>query len=62
MGDRIILTQKELDDLVKFRREHFICNNLIILETSGASGIAKNIYAICARCQREKDITDYESW
>lgn len=58
---RIIIDSTELQDLMKFASDHKH-SNVVILETSGGSGIGTNLYVICGKCLEERDITDYGSW
>jgi hypothetical protein len=59
--DRIILHRVEIERVNAFSREHDH-STLILIETSGTSGIGTNVYVICDKCQQEKDITYYECW
>lgn len=60
-NDYFLFNRVELERLNKLMDEH-LHNGIFIIRKSDASGIGQNLYVTCDKCQKEFEITDYESW
>ena len=60
-GDYFLFNRVELARLNQLMDEH-PHNSIFIIRKSDGSGIGQNLYVTCDKCQKEFEITDYDSW
>ena len=59
-------SQKELNDMEKFKKKHSKClgfnSGKYIYSFSDSCGIGRSYWIECQACQERRNITDIESW
>jgi hypothetical protein len=57
-----VLSDKEENDLKKFREQHYFSCKGHIKEIISHTGIGSTIIVKCIKCNEEKNITDMDDW
>lgn len=55
------MSPKELEAAKEFERKHLKCRGSMEV-TFTITGIGLGVRVRCSRCQKEKNVTDYDAW